>query len=329
MSHFCVLVIGENVEAQLAPFDEGLEFEPYIDEGMDVAKGLVSALEWLRDDSHDHSDFPTGNALLARFQGRQIPELTIEERLELLRWYHGNEEGQDAGWRIEDGQLVYYTTHNADAKWDWYEIGGRWNGRYQLKPGAPGRPVELHYSELKDPPDYTGRSDQARKGDIDFEAMRAEATQRAAVDFDTAMSHVVGIQPPTRGWKDQEEGLSNRYPPRSDELDAAREVLREAYNAHPWIAALRKAGLANWRDPFETFFVTAPDPRQAYIDARVLNLFGTYAIVHNGEWVAQGEMGWFGMSNNTVSTEEFHRREWELIQSLPDDTLMTIVDCHT
>ena len=37
---------------------------------------------------------------------------------------------------IDDHGLYALTTYNRDAKWDWYEVGGRWSGFLKLKPGA-------------------------------------------------------------------------------------------------------------------------------------------------------------------------------------------------
>lgn len=39
-------------------------------------------------------------------------------------------------------------------------------------------------------------------------------------------------------------------------------------------------------------------------------------------------MGWFGMVTNEMSKEEWENKFKELIDSLPKDTLITVVDCH-
>lgn len=54
----------------------------------------------------------------------------------------------------------------------------------------------------------------------------------------------------------------------------------------------------------------------------------TYAVVKDGVWYAKGDMGWFGMSRDTVSPEEWAKQVAKMIAELPDDTLLTIVDCH-
>lgn len=46
MSHFTVLVIGENPEEQLAPFDENIEVEPYLSDGEITTYNPKSKWDW-------------------------------------------------------------------------------------------------------------------------------------------------------------------------------------------------------------------------------------------------------------------------------------------
>lgn len=54
--------------------------------------------------------------------------------------------------------------------------------------------------------------------------------------------------------------------------------------------------------------------------------FSTYAVIKDGQWYSKGEMGWWAVSSNENEnwTEEFDK----MIKSLPEDTLLTVVDCH-
>lgn len=58
--------------------------------------------------------------------------------------------------------------------------------------------------------------------------------------------------------------------------------------------------------------------------------FTTFAVVRDGEWFEKGRMGWWGMSSETPEEE----KKWEegffkeFIEPLPDNTRLTIVDCH-
>lgn len=54
--------------------------------------------------------------------------------------------------------------------------------------------------------------------------------------------------------------------------------------------------------------------------------FYTHAVIKDGKWYEKGEMGWFGITTNEDENweEEFDK----LIKSLPENTLLTIIDCH-
>lgn len=57
------------------------------------------------------------------------------------------------------------STYNPQAKWDWYEIGGRWQGRLKIREAAlavAGQP-----GVFDNPPALAGGMDIARAGDIE------------------------------------------------------------------------------------------------------------------------------------------------------------------
>ena len=58
--------------------------------------------------------------------------------------------------------------------------------------------------------------------------------------------------------------------------------------------------------------------------------FSTYAVLTaDGEWLAPGEMGWFGVSLADTKTEgEWERNFTRLIDTADKDMYITIVDCH-
>lgn len=94
MSHFCVIVIGDNVEQQLQPYHEygctGIDDEYVID--VDVT-------------DQARADFAEMG------KGRSFEQF-VED------WY-----GRQPN---ADGRVIEHT--NPNAKWDWWVIGGRWSG---------------------------------------------------------------------------------------------------------------------------------------------------------------------------------------------------------
>jgi len=57
-------------------------------------------------------------------------------------------------------------------------------------------------------------------------------------------------------------------------------------------------------------------------------MFVTFAVVKDGKWYERGEMGWWGIISNEKPDDQWEKEFTNLIDELPDDTLLTIVDCH-
>ena len=55
---------------------------------------------------------------------------------------------------------------------------------------------------------------------------------------------------------------------------------------------------------------------------------GHVAIVMDGKWYERGEMGWWGMVSNEQDTDAWNAQVSTLLDSLPDDTDISVVDCH-
>lgn len=93
MSHYTVAVIhrkDQDIAELLKPYDENLEVEPYIKYTKE------EAIKWAKD------NFKPGR--------------TDDEYYEIMA---------DGRQTDEEGNI--YSTYNPDAKWDWYEVGGRWS----------------------------------------------------------------------------------------------------------------------------------------------------------------------------------------------------------
>lgn len=123
MSHFIGLCFGEYWQSNLEQYDENLEVEPY------VKYTKQEAIEEEKD-RHTH-----------RYnQARQIPrdQNLLEKNIQILLKGETltDEEAWEAvknwGYDIDEEENLL-TTYNPDSKWDWYAIGGRWNGFLPLK----------------------------------------------------------------------------------------------------------------------------------------------------------------------------------------------------
>ena len=127
MSHFTVLIIGEDIEGKLAPYDEGLEVTPYISlKREELERERKEMIEEAKNPpegtSIDYSVYKEGMSLV-----------------EFVRLYHEQE-------LDKEGDML--TTYNPDSKWDWYEIGGRWKGMLLGKKGIKTDQARLNQLHL-------------------------------------------------------------------------------------------------------------------------------------------------------------------------------------
>lgn len=105
--------------------------------------------------------------------------------------------------------------------------------------------------------------------------------------------------------KIREEEIKNMLKARKQELEYAKQ-----YNREPMM----------WG--FDKF------PTEEEIKNQYKKPLSPYAILHEGDWISKGDMGWFGMSNDKYTDEDWDKYFYDFIGQLPGDTKITIVDCH-
>lgn len=203
---------------------------------------------------------------------------------------------------------------NPDSKWDWYEIGGRWTGFFQTKNnngiGSVGKPG------LMTPSAKPGRVDQTIKANIDFDAMRLEKETEAADLYDRVMA-VVGHTPIHRSWRG--DIVENEF------NTLGRDAAIELYNSQERVIAMKQCtdDELRWVE-VDDFSCT----REEYINRCGSRAGVPFALVIDGVWYQKGEMGWWGMASNEMDQDEWNRKVTEQYNELPNDTLITMVDCH-
>lgn len=215
-----------------------------------------------------------------------------------------------AGMEADDEGRYGYLT-NPKGKWDCYQIGGRWAGYFLGKPGVEG---VIGDAGLTTNPPPAGYFDSLLKGEVDTETMLAEVRKRANATYDEYKKVTSGMPIPTMTWDELKESV--------DSIKEARTIR----NTDPWIKALRAANLLGWSSDPVTIYGRG---REAYLEAQANSFITPYAVIHeDGTWEAQGDMGWFGMSNDNDEVD-WDKRFMEIWDSIPDDMLVTAVDCHS
>jgi hypothetical protein len=404
MSHFAVLVIGPNVEAQLAPYHEfectgnddqyvqdvdeteearatfdkhmttryrdpeGNLVSPYTPEGNhnpmfwreltpeEEAKFLTGREYYQDYDEKEHgirlytADYKDGKGSRTRafawpsggWTAVEVPESTVRTFAEFCEEYYGHKivpfgeqpnfdytldaDGRQVdsnhkyGYTIVDEQGNVIKTidrTNPERKWDWYSVGGRWNGYFKLKPmamgvlGTPG--LQTMNSDYE--PAGEDRADMIMKGDIDIDGMRWEAGEEAAKTYNTFLDVTRDLPLPLTWQQVQERNTTDG----KVDWNAAREQ----FNSQPMIEALRSNRETIWFD-IENFMCS----KETYIERARNGALATFAVVKDGKWYQRGNMGWWGMVSDEEDRDTWYKQFSDLIDGLPDDTMLTVVDCH-
>ena len=315
MSHSTVIVTGENVDEQLAPFDENVQVPP--ERETVTLDELKTMLE------HYRKNPPTAKTKLGKLV-RQSGQVNfaiqvfaghvVEPAHDLLRAFYQDWTGREL---FHDEAGYYgYSRYNPQSKWDWYQVGGRWTGYFKPKNGAAGALGAPGVFKNEPEPGWV---DIIRKGDIDIEGMREIAGSKAGAHWDEV--HAV-ITTPIRDFEPWTFvraricGVEGSYD--QGKIDLARQ----AYNDQPIIKAT--ADVRDFYGGDEVIVMT----REAYVGRARAGALVPFAILHNGTWHEQGSMGWFGMARDEKDDEAWAREANGILESLPDDTLLTLVDVH-
>jgi len=323
MSHFTVLVIGEDVEKQLEPFDENKEVDRFVqytkkqllDKGKEEIetsrKGIYA--EYLADPEAYKKDCQKRDHMAHfKYISEEFPlklKWTDDQILEeQYKWYRMDEEDLEEGEpRIigPDGEI--YSTRNPESTWDWWLVGGRWTGFFKVKRGAKS---EIGEPGVMTEEARTGWGDSLLKKDIDMDVMFDDAYDRAGLRWDEVHT-VIDIHPDPEKWDDVRNRIKS--------IDEARDF----YHDQPMVKAFSKWTTDNkeW-DDLDPYLI---DKKTFQTDAG-RNAFITYAVLKDGKWYARGEMGWWGMSSN--ENNEWDEKFFDMLKEIPEDTRLTLVDCH-
>lgn len=191
--------------------------------------------------------------------------------------------------------------HNPQAKWDWWTVGGRWSGQLLRLDGE--------------------RCDSARIEELDLDTVREVARVKAA-DTLRQLDAVIAEHgpPPSREWADwfREEG-------RQEEAKAARD----AYWEHPAVQAVSGYGPDSLGLDFEDL-EWIERTRDGWVEGKAAAAVCGWAVLtHEGIWMEQGSMSWFGMSDATVdSTVGYLEAASVYLAQVPRDYTVTVIDCH-
>jgi hypothetical protein len=259
MSHYSVMVAGPDPEGQLAPFDEGLEVDPYkatcFCVGLEAkrhARNIVEveykSMQQLRKEFSRQKD--RSEQAWKKFIAKY---LELEERFAKAHRMHNK---PDLGCSECGGSGWVMMTNNKQGMWAYYLLGGRWRGFFKLKEGAKGVLGRGQSTRFD--------ADQALKKDIDFDGMRKALKERAE-----------------KAWQE--------FKALNPEVSAKKE-------------------------------------KKGFIKRN--SCITTHAVLIDGKWYEQGRVYWMGMGMDSKDDDKWTKEFWGLMKGLPDDTLLSVYDCH-
>jgi hypothetical protein len=349
MSHFVVIVTGDNLDEQLQPYHEfecDGDDEQY-EQNVDI---LAKARAKYEADTERRYKDPEGalhepyderflvqkndgpwpqkiSVLPEGWEEVTVPTPTLQTLAEFINGYYGHnivKPGEEIdleksdkhkyGWvKVDEtGEVLEAIDRtNPNKKWDWWVVGGRWNGYFPVREGAQlpegqGGPSWWNAEDAEP----KNRANSLRWGDVDIQTARAAQLKEATEAFDK-WAALVEQHGKADTWKSvlEKHGTEN--------IEAARAE----YNEQPLIKA---AFEARFWDPDELGY-----DRDAYVKRCVDSALVPFAILHEGKWYQRGEMGWWASVSDEKEEGVWEREVAKLFDSFPEDLIVTAVDCHS
>lgn len=352
MSHFTVTVllpadarssVGEHLNRVLERYNENREVEPYTDEdGGKTTYNPESKWDWWQ--------------IGGRWRGYFLPKANVDRRQLIFgdAGSFGNPADLHEGVTRPDGghlsdldleAMRREKVVKAEADWNAYAmvIHGTpeplpWSHFYEQFEGATGAmptsrvaaiyaaenevnrryglPEEIPYDDI--PPELKYDADGDGDGPYWIELERARAALQAS-DPETfarwEAEKKAAVETAGQTW---DAGLSY-----------SMNHARADYGAQPRVRAVRESTqYKDWfDDPISIFdHLTRDEYVQQQRDRAVP---GYATVTQDGEWLAPGSMGWFGMSSHDdTSYEMYARMVNKMIDGLPGDTIIVALDCH-
>jgi len=289
MSHFTVLVIGNDVDKILAPYHEFecTGREDYI-QNIDITDEIKEDYNKNKKDYASISDFAKDYYGISIIGEKDIPDIA-------------DKKGQKYGWcRINsNGELIEAIKRtNPNKQWDYYEISGRWGNILQLKDGE--------------------KVNQSRAADVDWDSMRVKNRNDANEKYTLAYHHC-------RFSSLKDEFISfEKCKAETNDIEEAREK----YHSQELIEEFKKLknsfDIYDIFENIEEYFID----KETYLE-NAYNAPLTFALVDENGWQERGHMGWWGIVSDEKESGEASKNYYDTIDKIKNsDILVTVVDCH-
>jgi hypothetical protein len=245
----------------------------------------------------------------------------------------------------EAGNLIKLVDRtNPNKKWDWWQLGGRFTGMFKphYDPDADPSNKETCFlcngtgkradMDVKDgcngcagtgtrtkwPTQWKSIGDVAQVKDVPLEALRNIAESAALTEYDKAVAIVAGRELPS--WS----ALLARAEAKEISYDQTRDLLWK----NPVILDLQSAGFDGLAWNVDAFLDGLRLSRPEHATRARRRAVQTFAVLKDGKWFERGEMGWWGVVHNKKDGDQWDEEFASLLDGLPPETWLAVVDCH-
>jgi len=347
MSHFTVLVIGENPEEQLKPFDENLrvEFKDKTEEYRKEYETYKTTTFYC--DSSSSWGHQITQELFETLKASKVGRIATYDVPKLNGMSYVKTGGKYRGYySLEDGKRckgdqwfevinILETTHpNPDTCFE---------GKIQIRKIARPRSILLK-DKYPIYEDYL----KSWQGNENPERQGYDYNPQAKWDWHQLGGRWGGfftLKPGSKGtlgkvsWTREEDppkpGTADQTYKGDIDFDKMREDnFEEASKTYDEYEEKYKSGEMNRGEGYFHYGIEntgdrdnyIPETREQYLKRQVA--VSTFAVLKDGKWYEKGEMGWWGIVSDEKDPDEWHDQFNKLIEELPDDTLLSLYDCH-
>ena len=236
--------------------------------------------------------------------------------------------------------------YNANAKWDWYQIGGRWSGMLPVKAGAKGRGERANEGQ----PDLPETADFCQVKDLNITKMEQNVLKEIDnfwVDYqmwleikDMSYQEIIakwGIDDKRHYLKfclhDRliEMGVGVCTKPRAAMVDAKGNPIMEDDQILTFLCK-EKRQRQKWSDP--VFQYKDLKKQELYDEYHWYFEFSTFAVLDDDGWKEKGKMGlrerYWGFSSDSIEDRKAWSKSYfqTFIAHEDPETTLVVVDCH-
>lgn len=222
---------------------------------------------------------------------------------------------------------------NPNAKWDWWVIGGRFPGQFRVRD-----PREDEFAPLLSNREY---SERPAIGDSVSASNEVDVAQRKYVDFkgkmkdgaEQALAIVDALEPLLE--KHPEPKPISHFRDLAEDGEIPPDEVGERYHEQPGMDAFKDAiadakygGERPLLMRIDEVFNLIRHGADKFVTLKSRECILPFAICHDGEWLSQSEMGWFGVRYDEGDWEEWVMKGSELLLDLDPEAVLVNVDCH-